>query len=216
MGKGNSVFTGIVEEVGKVTPVRPGAGGGTIQVACKVVLEGTRPGDSIMVNGACLTAIELTGGTFKADVSPETVMVTTLGRLKAGDPVNLERAVALGGRLGGHLVSGHVDGVGTLRRARAAGEAVEMWFDAPAAVLELSVPKGSIAIEGVSLTINAIDGTGFSVMIIPHTGVHTTLLGLAAGAGVNLEADLIGKYVARLLKGYRGGGGLTEADLYKL
>lgn len=210
------MFTGIVEEVGTVLQVRPGTGGSTIEVACKAVLEGTKPGDSIMVNGACLTATSLADGSFRADVSPETLSVTTLGRLKSGDAVNLERAMALGGRLGGHLVSGHVDGVGSIRSTRKVGKAVEIWLDAPAGILELSVPKGSIAVEGVSLTINRVDGAGLSVMIIPHTGTHTTLLTLPAGAAVNLEADLIGKYVARLLKGYQGGGGLTEADLYKL
>jgi riboflavin synthase len=126
--------------------------------------------------------------------------------------------MALGGRLGGHLVSGHVDAVGAVRSTRQAGKATEIWFDAPPEVLGLTVEKGSICIQGVSLTVNALDASGFCVMIIPHTGSHTTLLSIAPGGRVNLEADLIGKYVKRLLGGYAGTGprALTEADLYKL
>ncbi len=208
------MFTGIVEEVGTVRQVRPGSGGALLDIACQTVLEETRLGDSIMVNGVCLTVTDMNDSGFSADVSPETLSITTLNTLKTGAHTNLERAMALGGRLGGHLVSGHVDGVGAIRTTRKVGKAVEIWVDAPAQVLDISVPKGSITIEGVSLTINGLDASGFSVMIIPHTGTHTTLLSLPAGAGVNLEADLIGKYVARLIKGYRGG--LTEADLLKL
>lgn len=210
------MFTGIVEELGEIIQVRPADGGLSLEVACHKVLGGTQLGDSIMVNGACLTVITMTERAFAADVSAETVSITTLNRLRHGSPVNLERAMAMGGRLGGHLVSGHVDGVGTVRQTHKVGRATELWFDAPDSVLSLSVPKGSIAVEGVSLTINQVDKAGFSVMIIPHTGSHTTLLNLSPGAQVNLEADLIGKYVARLLKGYQGGGGLTEADLFKL
>ncbi|MDH5527688.1 MAG: riboflavin synthase [Nitrospirota bacterium] len=213
------MFTGIVEELGSVRRADPAAGGGrTLVVACRSVLEGTRLGDSIMVNGACLTVTRLERDGFACDVSAESCRVTTLGQLAAGSPVNLERAMALGGRLGGHLVSGHVDGVGTVRAMRTAGKATEIWFDAPSEVLALTVEKGSICIEGVSLTVNALDATGFCVMIIPHTGSHTTLLSLAPGGRVNLEADLIGKYVQRLLGGYPGGkaAGLQESDLYKL
>jgi len=210
------MFTGIVEELGTVDRVSPGADGVTLRVACTRVLEETRIGDSIMVNGACLTATRVDRDGFFADVSPETTRVTTLGRLRQGDRVNLERAMALGGRLGGHLVTGHVDGVGTLRVLRPSGRATEIWFDAPGNVVGLTVVKGSIAVEGVSLTVNAVDSGGFSVMIIPHTADHTTLLSLKPGVPVNLEADLIGKYVARLLKGTAPGGGLTEETLYKL
>lgn len=210
------MFTGIVEELGEVAQVRPADGGLSLEIACQKVLDGTQLGDSIMVNGACLTVTTMSDRAFTADVSTETVAITTLNGLRRGTPVNLERAMAMGGRLGGHLVSGHVDGVGSVRQSRKVGRATELWFDVPASVLSLSVPKGSIAVEGVSLTINLVDEAGFSVMIIPHTGTHTTLLELTAGGRVNLEADLIGKYVARLLKGYQGGGGLTEADLFKL
>jgi len=211
------VFTGIVEEVGQVADLRDAAAGKVLTVTCRTVLEGTRTGDSILVNGACLTATTLGPDRFSADLSPETCRVTTLGALRRGDPVNLERAMALGGRLGGHLVTGHVDGVGRVRSVRPLGEATEIAFDAPEAVLALCVPKGSIAVEGVSLTVNTVDDRGFAVMIIPHTAEHTTLLGLPPGAGVNLEADLIGKYVARLMEGHLpGAGGLSLDDLERL
>jgi riboflavin synthase len=212
------VFTGIVEEVGKVAALRESPAGRVLTVGCRTVLEGTPTGGSIMVNGCCLTATSLAADRFTADVSPETLRVTTLGHLRPGDPVNLERAMALGDRLGGHLVTGHVDGVGAVRQVRPEGDATEIWYDAPPGVLALCVVKGSIAVEGVSLTVNRVDGRGFSVMIIPHTAEHTTLLGMPPGGAVNLEADLIGKYVARLLEGYRGeaGGGLALDALLKL
>ncbi|MFQ5509132.1 MAG: riboflavin synthase [Leptospirillia bacterium] len=213
------MFTGIVEEMGTVTGTRRIRGGVALSISCNTVLEGTEVGGSIMVNGACLTATTLSADGFTADVSPETCRVTTVGNLKPGDKVNLERSMALGGRLGGHLVTGHVDAVGTVRAVTASGDSTELRFNAPEKVLALCVPKGSIAIEGVSLTVNSVDDSGFSVMIIPHTASHTTLLALGVGGQVNLEADLIGKYVARLLEGYGGkasGGGLTLEDLARL
>jgi riboflavin synthase len=214
------MFTGIVEEVGKIGAVAPLAKGVRVTVACRIVLEGTGIGDSISVSGVCLTATAMGPDFFAADVSPETLRVTTLGALKAGDAVNLERALALGERLGGHLVTGHVDGLGALRRVTPAGEATELWYDAPPEVLALCVVKGSIAVDGVSLTVNALDRTGFSVMIIPHTAEQTTLLkaprGAPVGTKVNLEADLIGKYVARLMEGRESGGGLTAEALSRL
>ncbi len=209
------MFTGIVEELGSVRQVAKMADGLRLEIACKVAVEGVRVGDSIMVNGACLTATRVGSDGFSADVSSESERVTTLGALQNGAPVHLERAMTLGGRLGGHLVTGHVDGVGQIRSARPSGQATELWFDAPPAVLDLSVVKGSVAVEGVSLTINGLDGRGFSVMIIPHTSEQTTLLRLPVGARVNLEADLIGKYVARLL-GKSAEGGLSYDDLAKL
>jgi riboflavin synthase len=210
------MFTGIVEEVGKVASVTPLAAGVRLTVSCRVVLDGTAVGDSLCVSGVCLTATAVGRDSFSADVSPETLRVTTLGKRKPGDPVNLERAMALGDRLGGHLVTGHVDAIGKLRRATPAGEATEVGYDAPPEVLRLCVAKGSIAVDGVSLTVNALDKTGFSVMIIPHTADHTTLLDTPPGAPVNLEADLIGKYVARLMEGRDGEGGLTAEALARL
>lgn len=199
------MFTGIVEEVGRVRSATPGASGLRLEVDCRAVLEGTGEGDSILVSGVCLTATAVTRAGFSADVSPETARVTTLGEARAGAAVNLERAVALGDRLGGHLVTGHVDAVGAVRRVTPRGEATEVWYDAPPSVLALCVAKGSIAVDGVSLTVNALDDRGFCVTIIPHTADHTTLLDVPPGGPVNLEADLIGKYVARLMAG-RGAG----------
>lgn len=211
------MFTGIVEEVGRIADVQPGISGFTLSVACNQVQRGARQGDSICVNGACLTVTRLTAGGFFADVSPETARVTTLGRIRRGDAVNLERALAMGDRLGGHMVSGHVDGMGIVRSVRRAGESTEIWYDAPPEVLRYTVSKGSVAVEGVSLTVNALDPTGFSVMLIPHTGAATTLLQKPPGDSVNLEADLIGKYVARLMEGYpAGAGGVTRETLDKL
>jgi len=211
------MFTGIVEEVGRVAAVREGAEGRVLTVACHAVLGGTKPGDSVMVSGACLTATGLDAKGFSADVSPETCAVTTLGALRAGDAVNLERAMALGDRLGGHLVTGHVDGIGRVRSVTPVGDATRIAFDAPPEVLRLCVVKGSIAVEGVSLTVNTVDGGGLTVMIIPHTAAHTTLLSLPPGAAVNLEADLIGKYIARLMEGRdEGGGGLSFEALGRL
>ncbi|MDH4229261.1 MAG: riboflavin synthase [Nitrospirota bacterium] len=215
------MFTGIVEELGSVRRAAETPGGRTLEIACATLLEGGKIGDSIMVNGACLTVTRMEeGGVFSADVSTETLRVTTLGGLRTGSAVNLERAMALGGRLGGHLVSGHVDAVGHVRSVRPVGEAVEIWFDVPSTVLDLTVVKGSLAVEGVSLTVNALDAGGCSVMIIPHTAANTTLLKIRPGGGVNLEADLIGKYVARLLGGYReetgAVGGISEATLHLL
>lgn len=210
------MFTGIVEEIGKVAAVTPLAKGVRLTVACRTVLEGTGVGDSLSVSGACLTATSVDADAFTADVSPETLRVTTLGGRKAGDPVNLERALALGDRLGGHLVTGHVDGLGRLRRVTPTGEATEVWYDAPPEVLSLCVVKGSIAVDGVSLTVNALDLAGFSVMLIPHTIEQTTLLQVPPGTPVNLEADLIGKYVARLMAEREEGGGLTAEALSRL
>lgn len=213
------MFTGIVEEVGRVRAAPPGASGLRLEVDCRAVLEGTGVGDSILVSGVCLTATAVTADGFSADVSPETARVTTLGAVKPGATVNLERAMALGERLGGHLVTGHVDALGAVRRATAVGDATEVWYDAPPGVLALCVAKGSIAVDGVSLTVNALDGRGFSVMVIPHTADHTTLLAVPPGGPVNLEADLIGKYVARLMAGRGGGetgGGLTAEALSRL
>lgn len=207
------MFTGLVEEVGKIAAVAPLERGVRLTVACRLVLEGTSVGDSLAVSGVCLTATSVGADAFTADVSPESLRVTTLGARKAGDPVNLERALALGDRLGGHLVTGHVDGLGRLRRVTPMGEAVEVWYDAPPGVLALCVAKGSIAVDGVSLTVNALDKAGFSVMIIPHTAEQTTLLEAAPGTPINLEADLIGKYVARLMEGRAEGGGLTAEAL---
>ena len=173
---------------------------GAIEIAAKTVLEGTKLGDSIAVNGVCLTVTGLTGGSFTADVMNETLRRSNLGALRPGSPVDLERAMAADGRFGGHIVSGHIDGVGTVASFRRDANAVWLTVETPPAILTLIVEKGSIAIDGVSLTVAGLDDRTFSVSIIPHTGAETILLGKKPGDTVNLENDVVGKYVQRLLQ----------------
>jgi len=156
-------------------------------------------GESIAVNGCCLTVESVKDDVFTVFATPETLAKTSLGDWRAGQRVNLERAMALGDRLGGHLVSGHVDTTGRLRSVRRDGESHELWFDAPREILEASIPKGSIAVDGISLTLVELTDDGFSVWIIPETWERTTLSETPIGARVNLESDMIGKYVARHL-----------------
>lgn len=191
------MFTGIIEEIGQVCSVISASG--KISIRAKTVLENTKSGDSIAVNGVCLTVSDLNGQTFTADVMPETMRKSNLGCLKAGDPVNLERAVAAGGRFGGHFVSGHIDSTGIISRIQQEGNAVWISVKAPAETVNLIVQKGSIAVDGVSLTAAAVDGKGFEVSIIPHTGRQTALTSKKTGDSVNLETDVIGKYVQKLL-----------------
>jgi len=187
------VFTGIVIEQGRV-----------LEPAPRLVLEAPQSaaaaavGDSIAIDGCCLTVVAVDGDRLAFDAVPETLRRSTLGRLAAGASVNLEPALRAGDRLGGHLVQGHVDGMGTLRSSQDEGDAVNMTFDAPAAVLRYVIEKGSIAVNGVSLTVTAYDDDGFSVSAIPHTRAVTNLGALRPGDPVNLEADLFGKYVERL------------------
>lgn len=194
------MFTGIIEEVGTVRRVSTGAAYGTIDIQASTVLEGTKLGDSIAVNGVCLTVTSLSSDGFTADVMAETMRRSALGQLKSGSKVDLERAMAADGRFGGHIVSGHIDGVGTIREMKHEGNAVWVTITAPAAILRGIVEKGSIAIDGISLTVAAVDDTSFSVSIIPHTGAQTILLDKKPGDPVNLENDIIGKYVQRFLE----------------
>jgi riboflavin synthase len=194
------VFTGIVEELGTVRRVRRVGDGARIEIAATQVLADTAIGASIAVNGCCLTVVELGEGGFAADAVAETLHRTCLGVLTTGDPVNLERPVRLEDRLGGHLVQGHVDAVGTLRaRERNADGSQRVEFAAPGMVLRYVVEKGSITVDGVSLTVAEVLGDGFAVAVIPHTLAVTTLGAKAPGDGVNLEVDVIAKYVERLL-----------------
>ena len=163
------------------------------------MLEGTRLGDSIAVNGVCLTVTKLTDGGFCADVMPETFSRSNLGELTAGSPVNLERAMAADGRLGGHIVSGHIDGSGKITKIMNDGNAVRFWIEADSAILRLIVEKGSITVDGISLTVVSVSDSEFSISIIPHTLGETTLGSRRVGDSVNLENDIIAKYVARLL-----------------
>lgn len=195
------MFTGIIEEMGGVKSVRRGAASARLTVSARTVLEGTVIGDSICVNGVCLTAVDLTATEFSADVANETLKVTNLGELTVGQPVNLERALQLSARIGGHLVTGHVDAVGKIREKRPEGNSWRVFFDVPAVIAVGLIRKGSIAIDGVSLTIADVDPAGFSIAMIPHTAAVTTLGGKKAGQTVNLETDIIGKYVEKLMSG---------------
>lgn len=193
------MFTGIVEEVGRVSHVISGGTSGEIGIYASHVLEGTKIGDSIAVNGVCLTVTSIKSHGFTADVMPETLRRTNLGELRSGDKVDLERAMAVDGRFGGHIVSGHIDGTGVIKSMRNEGNAVWVTIEADKDVLALIVEKGSIAIDGISLTVAAITNNDFSVSIIPHTGSETILLHKKIGDSVNLENDIVGKYVQRLL-----------------
>lgn len=203
------MFTGIIEEMGTVKKIIGHSISGSIEVHARKVLEGTQIGDSIAVNGVCLTVTHLNADGFTADVMAETLRKTNLGSLPIGASVNLERAMAAGGRFGGHIVSGHIDGTGTIRSLRQEGNAVWVTIQAPASILHLIVMKGSIAIDGISLTVANIDDSCFQVSVIPHTGEETTLLTRKPGDIVNLENDIVGKYVERLLTPYENHSGIT-------
>lgn len=194
------MFTGIVEELGTVRSIRRGARSAVVSIAAEAVLSDLKIGDSVAVNGVCLTAAEKDAGGFTADVMHETLDRSSLGGLTAGSLVNLERAMLAGGRFGGHIVSGHIDGVGRISSMKRDDNAVWYTVETPPALLRYIVEKGSVAIDGISLTVASVDGSGFSVSAIPHTAAHTTLGTKRAGDVVNLETDVIGKYVESLLR----------------
>ncbi len=193
------MFTGIIEEVGRVVSVRKGAQSCVLTVQASTVLTDVHLGDSIATNGVCLTVTDFTRTTFSADVMHETLDRSSLGALRPGSPVNLERAMLAGGRFGGHIVSGHIDGTGTIRAIKEDDNAVWYTIDAPRDIVLFIVEKGSIAIDGISLTVARVDASSFSVSIIPHTRAETNLTSKRVGDIVNLENDVIGKYVERLL-----------------
>ncbi len=194
------MFTGIVEEMGAVTSMERTLAGTRMTILASTVMGDLKIGDSVSVNGICLTVVAKGERDFVVDVSPETLSVTTLGRLAPGAPVNLERAMKLNERIGGHLVAGHVDGVGTIRSRHQEGNAIFFTIEAPSEILRYCVTKGSITVDGISLTINEVGDHSFSVAIIPHTANVTTLGLKQVDDTVNLESDLIGKYVERLLQ----------------
>ena len=194
------MFTGIIEEVGEITGLRQTGTSTVLGVRAKTVLGGTKIGDSIAVNGVCLTVVRLTGDGFDGDVMPETLRRTNLGKLKPKSRVNLERAMAADGRFGGHIVAGHVDGTGTITELKPEGNAVWVTVSAAPELLRYIVEKGSITIDGISLTVAYVDDSCFKVSIIPHTGEETTLLTRTAGYEVNLETDIVGKYVEKLMQ----------------
>ncbi len=193
------MFTGIIEGLGTVTAVRPAGPGKRLAVAAGFDLAGTRIGDSISVSGACLTAVAIAGRQFEVDVSPETLARTTLGSARVGERVNLERALRLSDRIDGHLVSGHTDGTGAIDAREAAGNAVIVTVAVAEALTRYMIVKGSVAVDGVSLTINRLEAGRFSVSIIPHTAALTTIGFKQKGEPVNIEVDLIGKYVEKFL-----------------
>jgi riboflavin synthase len=188
------MFTGIIEEVGRVASAR----GGSLVIAASRALQGMEPGSSIAVNGACLTVTSFNNKSFSVDIMPETLERTNLGRLSAGDGVNLERPLALGERLGGHLVQGHVDATGKVTSVIRDGEAALIRFEAPHEVMRYVVEKGFIAVDGASLTVVDRDDTSFRVSIVSYTREHTTLGGRQVGDMVNLEVDIIAKYAEQL------------------
>lgn len=194
------MFTGIVEELGQVKALSLRGNSGTLTVKAKKVLEGTKIGDSIAVNGVCLTVTNMKNNEFSADVMAETVRRSSLGALRDGSYVNLERAMAADGRFGGHIVAGHVDGVGTIAAIEQDDNAIWFTITAPEQVLRYVVEKGSIAIDGISLTVARVEPDRFAVSVIPHTAAVTLLGRRRTGDRVNLESDIIGKYVERLLR----------------
>jgi riboflavin synthase len=208
------MFTGLIEEVGVVRRLERGAEGGRLSVRARAVLGGTKIGDSIAVSGACLTVIALDGEGFVVECMPETLSRTTLGQAHPGSIVNLERSLRWGDRLGGHLVLGHVDDVGEITRVRRAGIAWEVRVSLPDALRGAVAAKGSIAIDGISLTVMQVDPEGFEIGVIPHTLKETTLRAAKAGLRVNLEADVLARYVLQSLEALRVGGGqaATGAD----
>jgi riboflavin synthase len=191
------MFTGIIEEIGTVRAARSGR----LAIAAERVLEDTKSGDSMAVNGACLTVVELSGNSFSVDVMPETLRRTTLGLLRPGDKVNLERPLSVGGRFGGHFVQGHIDGVGKVISATRENEALLVRYETPSEIMRYVVEKGFIAVDGVSLTVVEYEATSFKVSLVAYT-IESTILGdKRPGDVVNLEVDIIAKYVERLREG---------------
>ena len=193
------MFTGIVEEVGKVRGIRFGEKSSELIIEAKRVIDGTKLGDSICTNGVCLTVTNISGETFRADVMAETLRRSNLGDLSVGSKVNLERALSLNTRLGGHIVSGHIDGVGQVTSLVKEDNATWVTVKVSDELLKYIVEKGSVAIDGISLTVAYVDSECFKVSIIPHTGEETILLDKKVGDTVNIECDLVGKYVEKLL-----------------
>ena len=197
------MFTGIVREVGRVASLTGGADGVRLEIEAPETARTTATGDSVALNGVCLTAVAVADGRIAFDAVPETLARTSLERLAPGARINIEPALRVGDSMGGHNVQGHVDGVGHVRTVEPEGEGLRLTIDMPPDLLRYVVEKGSIAVEGTSLTIASVDDTGFAVALIPHTLTAPTLGELAPGDAVNLEADVLAKYVERLLEAPR-------------
>ncbi|MCC6442897.1 MAG: riboflavin synthase [Armatimonadetes bacterium] len=209
------MFTGIIEEVGDVAAIEWQGRSARLTASCRAILEDARPGDSVAVNGVCLTVTDCLPGGIAFDAVAETLTKSSLGQLKAGDPVNLERALKVGGRIGGHFVQGHVDGTGRVLSFRPVSNSAIWSFSAPPGLMRYIVPKGAIAVDGISLTVVEVSEGGFTVSIIPFTVSRTNLAHKRAGEAVNLEVDILGKYVEKLLAAGRQepSEGITEAFL---
>lgn len=208
--RGVKLFTGIIEEIGTVKSIHVTGNSGTVNIKAKKVLEGTKVGDSIAVNGICLTVTSMTDTGFTADVMAETVRRSSLSACRGNDEVNLERAMAADGRFGGHIVSGHIDGTGTITSLSREENAVWVTISSKPGIIKYIVEKGSVCIDGISLTVAGVNDDNFSVSVIPHTAGQTTLLKKRVGDMVNLENDIVGKYVERFLGVKQSGsGGIT-------
>ena len=211
------MFTGIIQAMGKIAAIEQKSGDARLHIDTgSLDMSNVNTGDSIAVSGVCLTAVEHSASGFTSDVSGETLSRTTLGQLRTGDAVNLEKALTLNTPLGGHLVSGHVDGVGTVVSREAEGRSVRFRFEAPDALARYIAEKGSICIDGVSLTVNAVNGVKFDVNIVPHTLAQTMLDNFRPGSKVNLEVDLLARYLERLMLGdaaVKGGSAITREFL---
>ena len=195
------MFTGIIEGLGTISGIQPAAQGRRLSVKTDFDLDQTKIGDSIAVNGACLTVVKLSSKQFEVDLSPETLATSTFDKAKRGDRVNLERALRISDRIDGHLVSGHVDGIGTIKQREKSGNAIMVTVSVPHSLARFMIHKGSVAVDGVSLTINFCDADSFTVSIIPHTAKLTTIGLKQKGAPVNIETDMIGKYVEQFIRG---------------
>lgn len=198
------MFTGIIEEIGTVANIERGAKSSRITISAERIFDDLKIGDSVSVNGMCATAAEISGNTFTADIMAESMRWTNLGDLKKGSRVNLERAMQLNGRFGGHIVSGHIDGTGVIISQRREDNAVWLTVGAPENIMRYIIEKGSVAIDGVSLTVASVYSDAFAVSLIPHTAGETTLLSKRTGEKVNLECDIVGKYIERFTPSQRG------------
>ena len=192
------MFTGIIEEIGSINSTDMTQGSGELKITARLILDDAKLGDSIAVNGVCLTITRINGWELSFDVSVETLRRSNLGGLKRGDRVNLERALAVGDRFGGHMVSGHIDGTGTLLAKKDEGNAIIFTFKTPPEIMHFLIEKGSVAIDGISLTVTGFNNDSFTVAVIPHSLQQTTLGNNKIGTTVNLENDLVAKYIEKL------------------
>ena len=208
------MFTGIIESVGKVAGIERGSESARLTVTAGKIAEDVAPGDSVSINGVCLTVTSISAPRVTFDAVYETLRKSTLGDLGMGDPVNMERAVPVGGRLGGHVVQGHVDGTGRVASIRPIGNSWFVYIDAAPELMRYIVTKGSVAVNGISLTVAESEDRTFALSIIPFTWENTTLHNLRAGDTVNIETDILGKYVEKMLGGYGGNSAASPTDPY--